>query len=87
MGAALEVVGVSKQYGARRAVDNVHLLAASGQRHGLLGPNGAGKTTLIRICLGLVRPDAGSVRLLGRSQGCTNGGRCRFGGDAPTRVR
>ena len=65
VGAALEVVGVSKRYGASRALDDVHLLAAPGELHGLLGPNGAGKTTLIRICLGLVRPDGGSVRLLG----------------------
>ena len=50
VGAALEVVGVSKRYGASRALDDVHLLAAPGRLHGLLGPNGAGKTTLIRIC-------------------------------------
>ena len=37
-----------------------------GSLHGLLGPNGAGKTTLLRVLLGLVRRDAGSVRLLGR---------------------
>src|SRR5262245_45458598 len=63
---ALEVSGVSKRYGDRQALDGLHLVVPPGQVHGLLGPNGAGKTTLIRICLGLIRRDAGSVRLLGR---------------------
>jgi ABC-2 type transport system ATP-binding protein len=44
----------------------VNLLVHAGRLHGLLGPNGAGKTTLMRVLLGLVRADAGSVRLLGR---------------------
>ena len=63
---ALEAVGVSKRYGDRDALYDVDLAVRPGELHGLLGPNGAGKTTLIRVLLGLVRPDAGTVHLLGR---------------------
>ena len=63
---ALEAAGVSKRYGDRDALSSVDLVARPGALHGLLGPNGAGKTTLLRVLLGLVRRDAGSVRLLGR---------------------
>ena len=62
---ALEATGVSKRYSRRDALHGVDLVAHGGEVHGLLGPNGAGKTTLIRIVLGLVRRDAGSVRVLG----------------------
>ena len=62
---ALEAVGLSKRYGNRRAVQGVDLVVRAGEIHGLLGPNGAGKTTLLRMLLGLVRPDAGTVRMLG----------------------
>jgi ABC-2 type transport system ATP-binding protein len=64
---ALEALGVSKRYGNRKALCHVDLVARSGQLHGLLGPNGAGKTTLMRVLLGLVRRDAGTVRVFGRS--------------------
>jgi len=60
---ALEVVGLSKRYGNRAALSNVDLMVPAGTVHGLLGPNGAGKTTLMRILLGLIRPDSGSVTL------------------------
>jgi ABC-2 type transport system ATP-binding protein len=63
--AALEAVGVSKRYGDREALRSVDLTAQPGRVHGLLGPNGAGKTTFLRVLLGLVQRDAGSVRLLG----------------------
>src|SRR5262245_23454761 len=63
---ALEAIGVSKRYGDREALCDVDLIARPGQLHGLLGPNGAGKTTLMRVLLGLVRRDAGTVRILGR---------------------
>lgn len=66
---ALEAVGLSKRYGARHAVQSVDLVVRAGEIHGLLGPNGAGKTTLLRMLLGLVRPDAGAVRLLGQEAG------------------
>jgi ABC-2 type transport system ATP-binding protein len=63
---ALEARGVSKRYEQRDALCGVDLIVEPGSLHGLLGPNGAGKTTLLRVLLGLVRRDAGSVRLLGR---------------------
>jgi ABC-2 type transport system ATP-binding protein len=58
-------MGVRKRYGERHALLGVDLVARRGEVHGLLGPNGAGKTTLLRVVLGLVRPDAGTVHLLG----------------------
>src|SRR4029453_17479210 len=65
----LEATGVSKRYGDRDALRGVDLTARRGQLHGLLGPNGAGKTTLMRVLLGLIRRDAGTVRILGREIG------------------
>jgi len=62
--AALRVEGVSKRFGDVQALRGVSI-EMNGSIHGLLGPNGAGKTTLIRILLGLLRPDSGSVELLG----------------------
>ncbi|RKS72043.1 ABC-2 type transport system ATP-binding protein [Actinomadura pelletieri DSM 43383] len=58
--------GLRKRYRRRVAVDDVSFGVGSGEIVGLLGPNGAGKTTVIKILLGLVRPDAGDVLLLGR---------------------
>ncbi|GII94064.1 ABC transporter ATP-binding protein [Sinosporangium siamense] len=58
--------GLRKQYRRRTAVDGVSFTVGRGEIVGLLGPNGAGKTTVIKILLGLVRPDAGDVLLLGR---------------------
>ena len=66
MNAALRVQGLDKAYAQVAALDGVGFTVAAGTVHGLLGPNGAGKTTLLRILLGLVRPDAGAVHLLGR---------------------
>jgi ABC-2 type transport system ATP-binding protein len=59
--------GLSKAYGARRAVDGLSLRVHRGEIFGFLGPNGAGKTTTIRMALGLVEPTAGSVEVLGRN--------------------
>jgi ABC-2 type transport system ATP-binding protein len=56
---------LSKSYGRRRAVAGLHLEVRPGEVFGFLGPNGAGKTTTIRMALGLVRPTAGHVRILG----------------------
>ncbi|GAA0402159.1 ABC transporter ATP-binding protein [Acrocarpospora corrugata] len=59
--------GLRKRYRRQTAVDGVSFTVGRGEVVGLLGPNGAGKTTVIKILLGLVRPDAGEVLLLGRS--------------------
>ncbi|MDG4786069.1 ABC transporter ATP-binding protein [Micromonospora sp. WMMD1102] len=58
--------GLRKRYRRRTAVDDVSFTVGRGEVLGLLGPNGAGKTTVIKMLLGLVRPDAGEVLLLGR---------------------
>src|SRR6201987_499969 len=65
MTVAIEVAGLVKNYGQPRALDGLDLHVAAGEVHGFLGPNGAGKTTTIRVLLGLLRADAGDVRLLG----------------------
>ena len=66
---ALSAERLSKRYGARRAVDDVSLQLTRGTVHGLLGPNGAGKTTMLRMLLGLVRPDSGTVHVSGSLMG------------------
>jgi ABC-2 type transport system ATP-binding protein len=58
--------GLRKRYGRQAAVDGVSFAVDRGEVVGLLGPNGAGKTSVIKMLLGLVRPDAGEVLLLGR---------------------
>ncbi|MCA9603525.1 MAG: ABC transporter ATP-binding protein, partial [Myxococcales bacterium] len=60
----LQLEGVEKQYGALRALKGVNLTLEPG-RIGLLGPNGAGKSTLLKSVLGLVRPEHGSLSVLG----------------------
>jgi ABC-2 type transport system ATP-binding protein len=62
----VEVRGLVKRYGRLTAVDHVELTVESGDVYGFLGPNGAGKTTTLRILLGLIRRDAGSIHLFGR---------------------
>ena len=57
--------GVVKSFGRTRALAGLDLQVERGEVHGFLGPNGAGKTTMLRILLGLLRIDAGTVRLLG----------------------
>jgi ABC-2 type transport system ATP-binding protein len=61
--------GLRKRYGRQTAVDGVSFTVGRGEVVGLLGPNGAGKTSVIKMLLGLVRPDAGEVLLLGRAAG------------------
>jgi len=65
--ASVAASALTKHFGRTRAVDGVDLIVGEGEVRGLLGPNGAGKTTLLRMLLGLVRPDAGSIELLGRA--------------------
>jgi ABC-2 type transport system ATP-binding protein len=62
---AIDVRGIHKRYGDREVLADVNLLVRPGCLHGLLGPNGAGKTTLMRVMLGLIQADSGSVHLLG----------------------
>src|SRR5215216_3207172 len=62
---AIEASGLRKAFGATRAVDGVDLAVPRGAVYGVLGPNGAGKTTTIRMLATLLRPDAGSARVLG----------------------
>lgn len=67
---AVEISGLVKRYGDRvTAVDGLDLSVRPGEIYGLLGPNGAGKTTTLRILLGLVRPSAGLIRVLGQTPG------------------
>lgn len=61
----IEIQGLVKTFGTLRALDELDLSVAPGEVHGFLGPNGAGKSTAIRIILGLLGSDAGTVRLLG----------------------
>ena len=65
-GPAVWCSGLRKRYRRQTAVDGVSFTVGRGEVVGLLGPNGAGKTSVIKILLGLVRPDAGEVLLLGR---------------------
>jgi lipooligosaccharide transport system ATP-binding protein len=61
----VELVGVSKRFGDRVAVNDLDLAIAAGGCFGLLGPNGAGKTTTLRMIYGVTRPTAGTVRVFG----------------------
>jgi ABC-2 type transport system ATP-binding protein len=61
----VDVVDVSKSFGAFKALNGVTLRVRKGEIYGLLGPNGAGKTTLIRLIVGLLEAHAGTVTVLG----------------------
>ena len=63
---ALRTRGLVKRYGARPALQGLDLIVPRGVVYGFLGPNGAGKTTLMRLLVGLIRPDAGEIELLGQ---------------------
>jgi ABC-2 type transport system ATP-binding protein len=62
---ALKLTGVSKRYGDVTAVDYLDLDVRKGEIFGLLGPNASGKSTTLKMILGLVKPDSGSVNVLG----------------------
>ena len=62
---AVEIRGLAKSFGRTKALDGLDLTVAPGDITGFLGPNGAGKSTTIRVLLGLLRADGGTVRLLG----------------------
>jgi ABC-2 type transport system ATP-binding protein len=65
MTSAISVSKLVKTFGSAQALDGLDLDVTAGEVHGFLGPNGSGKTTTIRVLLGLLRADAGTVRLLG----------------------
>ena len=62
---AIELTHLRKEYGRRTAVDSLDLRIEPGTVFGLIGPNGAGKTTTLRMILDIIRPTAGSIRVLG----------------------
>lgn len=62
---AIEVADLAKSFGTLKVLDGVSLRTRTGEVYGLLGPNGSGKTTLIRSLLGMVKPDAGTISVLG----------------------
>lgn len=62
---SVEIRGLSKSFGRTKALDGLNLTVSPGDVTGFLGPNGAGKSTAIRVLLGLLRADGGTVRLLG----------------------
>ena len=64
---AVRLTGVTKRFGKHTAVDHLDLVIPRGSLYGLLGPNGSGKTTTIRMIMGILHPDEGSVDLLGSS--------------------
>ena len=63
---AIHVDNLSKSYGSFLALKGIDLTVCRGEVFGFLGPNGAGKTTAIRCMLDLIRPDSGTVSVLGR---------------------
>ena len=65
----LETKGLTKHFGANRALENVNLTVAPGRVVGLLGPNGSGKTTLIKLANGLLTPTDGEITICGYKPG------------------
>ncbi|MCZ7415996.1 MULTISPECIES: ABC transporter ATP-binding protein [unclassified Streptomyces] len=65
MSEAIRIEGLVKAFGKTRALDGLDMSVGAGEVHGFLGPNGAGKTTTLRVMLGLMKAEAGTVRLLG----------------------
>ena len=62
----LEIKGLTKQFGGLMAVNNIGFSMERDKILGLIGPNGAGKTTLLRLITGILKPDAGNVRFMGK---------------------
>ena len=63
----VETKALHKHFGPIRAVDGIDLTVQAGEIYGLLGPNGSGKTTLIRLLTGLLKPNSGSITVLGQA--------------------
>lgn len=66
MSFAIQTQALTKTFGQRKAIDELTLEVPSGSVYGFLGPNGSGKTTAIRLLLGLIRGDSGSISVLGK---------------------
>ena len=66
---AIEICGLTKRYGKNRGVQNISFAVERGEIFGFLGPNGAGKSTTIRCLLGMLRYEAGEIRILGHCAG------------------
>lgn len=64
---AVELESVTHRYGKVQALDGLNLTVRQGEMFGFLGRNGAGKTTTLKLLMGLLRPDSGSITVLGRS--------------------
>lgn len=64
---AVRCAGVARRFGATRVLDDLELAVTPGERVAITGANGSGKTTLLRLLAGVLRPDAGEVRVLGGS--------------------
>lgn len=62
----IEATGLTKRFGSRTAVDGLNLSVRQGEIYGFLGANGAGKTTTIRMLLGILQPESGTVSICGR---------------------
>jgi ABC-2 type transport system ATP-binding protein len=75
---AVRLQGVTKQFGSHRAVSGLDLEIPTGTVFGLLGPNGSGKTTTIRMIMGILLPDSGSVELLGGRTGVAQNNRVGY---------
>ena len=87
MTAVLEANGLGKRYGHKWALSECTLAIPAGKVVGLVGPNGAGKTTLLHLAVGLLRPDSGSITVLGERPGTTPSQLARVGfvaQDTPT---
>ena len=69
MDVIVKAQGLTKLYGAFRALDNLDLALPKGQIIGLLGPNGSGKTTFLKLCAGLLTPKSGSIEICGMPVG------------------
>ena len=61
----MELEGLTKSFGRKKAVDNFSLKMEKGHIYGLIGPNGAGKTTIMKMMAGLTEPDSGNMKFFG----------------------
>lgn len=66
----LEINGICKSFGQKRVLDLINLKAPRGSITSVVGENGSGKTTLLKIIVGMLKPDAGTIRIAGRSGYC-----------------